>query len=273
MIKLSNDSLMVEILDPVEDRDRFGPRYCTGGYIFQVIDKTHGPLLSGPTYPESFNWFDGQGLPEAFHQQPIPDPSDPASPVLVVGIGRCDLAAGRIVEYCRWNQTIDPDGCSARFSTVQTTGNTAFELERTVTLIGRSLSSESSIDNTGSTPIPIRWFPHPFFPHPADDELFLPGFAVSFPESEGFKIGENGFVRRKNWPWTDGCYQAVDHHAKAPSTILQRHPKLGMVAVTLSYVPGLFPIWGNRNTFSFEPYLERTIAAGQRLAWSITYHW
>ncbi len=38
MITLANDSLEVQFLDPVADRARFGVRYCTGGYIFQVRD-------------------------------------------------------------------------------------------------------------------------------------------------------------------------------------------------------------------------------------------
>ena len=63
MFTLSSETLVVEILDPVADQERFGVRYCTGGYIFQVTDAQHGPLLSGPTYPHDFNWFDGQGIP------------------------------------------------------------------------------------------------------------------------------------------------------------------------------------------------------------------
>ncbi|MEC7281971.1 MAG: hypothetical protein VXU50_07875, partial [Verrucomicrobiota bacterium] len=63
---LQNEVLSVDVLDPVADRERFGTRYCTGGYIFQVTDANYGPLLSGPTYPDSFNTYDGQGIPDAF---------------------------------------------------------------------------------------------------------------------------------------------------------------------------------------------------------------
>ena len=45
MLSLRNDSLHVALLDPLADRDRFGVRYCTGGYIFQITDPRHGPLL------------------------------------------------------------------------------------------------------------------------------------------------------------------------------------------------------------------------------------
>jgi hypothetical protein len=44
-----------------------------------------------------------------------------------------------------------------------------------------------------------------------------------------------------------------------------------LIQATCSYVPDFFPIWGNAVTFSWEPFLERTIAAGQALMWSISY--
>ena len=46
---------------------------------------------------------------------------------------------------------------------------------------------------------------------------------------------------------------------------------VGLVVGTCSYVPGLIPIWGNRKTFSWEPFYERTLAAGQEAAWWIDY--
>jgi hypothetical protein len=36
-------------------------------------------------------------------------------------------------------------------------------------------------------------------------------------------------------------------------------------------VPDFFPIWGNANTFSWEPFFERQIAPGQSLDWFIDY--
>src|SRR3954454_18157206 len=71
MYTLTSESLEVSILDPLADQGRFGTRYCTGGYIFQITDRRHGALLSGPTYPDSFNWFDGQGIPDALNLSPL----------------------------------------------------------------------------------------------------------------------------------------------------------------------------------------------------------
>ncbi len=60
-------------------------------------------------------------------------------------------------------------------------------------------------------------------------------------------------------------------HATNNLIIIQRHPQLGQLTATCSYAPDFFPIWGNQNTFSWEPYLERTIAGGQQLSWRIDY--
>ncbi|HAR30115.1 MAG TPA: hypothetical protein DCR65_01245, partial [Gammaproteobacteria bacterium] len=96
MLELSNHELRVDILDPVADQSRFGVRYCTGGYIYQVSDRRHGPLLSGPTFPDSFNWFDGQGIPDAFNLGPLLSPSEPGR-ALIIGIGDCDLTTRAVL--------------------------------------------------------------------------------------------------------------------------------------------------------------------------------
>ena len=62
-----------------------------------------------------------------------------------------------------------------------------------------------------------------------------------------------------------------DHTAQSALVVLQRHPAVGLVGATCSYVPAFFPIWGNARTFSWEPYLERAIGVGQTLDWWIDY--
>jgi hypothetical protein len=121
--------------------------------------------------------------------------------------------------------------------------------------------------------VPVRWFPHPFFPQlPAgNDELLKLNIPVSFPESPAYTQGENGFINRQGWPWTAGYFQGLDHNATTNLIIIQRHPQLGQLTATCSYAPDFFPIWGNQNTFSWEPYLERTVANGQQLSWRIDY--
>ncbi len=270
MYTLQNEALSVDVLDPVADKECFGTRYCTGGYIFQVTDASVGPLLSGPTYPDSFNTFDGQGIPDAFNQSPLKDPKSTDARALIIGIGRCDLEKNEVEEFCSW-EVRQTDTC-IRMHTEQEFAHFALSLTRVVELYGRTVRSSITLNNTGRRPIPIRWFPHPFYPQTEGDELCRLNITVSFPENDGYALADSGFIARKNWPhWERGYYQALTHEAHNNLVIFQKHPTVGLVAATCSYVPNFFPIWGNKNTFSWEPFLERSAASGQQLVWSIDY--
>ena len=269
MFTLKNNTLEVSILDPIADQERFGTRYCTGGYIFQVTDSKHGKLLSGPTYPNSFNWFDGQGMPDAFNKGPLQAPTDTDQTALIIGIGLCNLQDNTVTQFCQWN--VQQTDATTTFTTTQTHHTFALALTRTLTLQNRTLRSHTHIKNTGKLPIPINWFPHPFYPQPHTDELCKFNIPVTFPDNPGFEQLDNGFISRKGWPWEKGFYQALTHNAHTNLTLLQKHPTLGLVGATCSYVPSFFPIWGNPNTFSWEPFLERTIAPSQETMWWIDY--
>lgn len=268
MFHLSNSHLKVSILDPAEDQERFGTRYCTGGYIFQISDHEQGDLLTGPTYPDSFNVFDGQGIPDSFNRAPLRDPTDP-NVALVIGVGSCDLASDDVLEFCAWD--IRKGDHAIIMRTEQSLGNFALHLQRRVELHGRTVRSTTWLDNKGSVGFQISWFPHPFFPHPEEDELCRVDFPLVIQDNPGYDLSPGGFIARKEWPWTTDYYLALDHNAHGPTTILQRHPKLGLIAGSTSYAPRFFPIWGNPNTFSWEPYFEQSIAPGQGLAWGMTY--
>ncbi len=270
MLSIKNNQLTVEILDPNVDQARFGTRYCTGGYIFQIHDATYGPLLTGPTYPDSFNVFDGQGIPDAFNLAPLKtSESEPVA--LILGIGLCDLPAKQIQVPCDWqiNQTDN----AIEFKTKHTFQNWAIELDRTVTLLERTVRSTTVVRNTGRQAFPLSWFPHPFFPQlpSGSDELIKLNIPVSFPESSAYELAANGFIRRKNWPWTGGPYQALNYTATNNLIITQRHPQLGQLTATCDFTPTFFPIWGNPRTFSWEPFFERTVASGQTISWQIDY--
>jgi hypothetical protein len=270
MRSLANPQLTVDILDPSLDRARFGTRYCTGGYIFQITDSTHGPLLSGPTYPHDFNWFDGQGIPDAFNLSPLRTVDDSPERALIIGVGMCDTVANRVLAFCDWEIVEAPN--VIRMTTTQQHHDWALTLERSVILQNRTVTTQAVLNNIGHAPIPMRWFPHPFFPQCADtDELCKLNTNAFFDESAAYRLLHNGFIARDGWPWTTGHYQALSHDSSAPLVIAQRHPQLGLIQATCSYIPDFFPIWGNTNTFSWEPFLERTIAAGQTLMWSIAY--
>jgi len=277
MYTLKNDALEVAVLDPVADRARLSTRYCTGGYIFSVVDPKHGNLMSGPTFPDDFNVFDGQGIPDAFNLQPltglgsprtegVPVPADGLA--LILGIGICDLSRNEVTDWCEWD--IEAADASIRMTTHHDFRGYDVTLMRTVTLMGRTIRSDTVVSNA-QRPLAFRWFPHPFFPHPRTDELCKFNVPVSFPASEGFALGANGFIVRRGDNWQRGYYEALDHDARTNLVVLQRHPKLGLVAATTSYIPDFFPIWGNANTFSWEPFFERSLAPQQAISWWIDY--
>lgn len=270
MLTLENNHLKVEILDPKTDSERFGPRYCTGGYIFQIEDKKLGPLLSGPTYPDSFNWFDGQGIPDAFNLSPLKS-KESDSVALILGIGLCDLEGKSILHPCSWQ--ISEETNALTFTTEHVFDGWTVQVQRKVSLIERSVLSWTQVENRGRLPVPMRWFPHPFFPHlpQGQDELIKLSTPTTFPTNNAYEVAANGFIRRQNWPWSDGHYQALDHRASSNLVLIQRHPLLGQMTATCSYVPDFFPIWGNPQTFSWEPFLERTVAPGQSHDWQIDY--
>jgi hypothetical protein len=268
---LSNESLVVELLDPARDRDRFGVRYCTGGYIFQISDRVHGDLLSGPTYPQSFNWFDGQGIPDSFNLGPLTS-SRRVGEALVIGVGICDLTDRRVLEYTDW--TVDAVGDAVVFSAHQRYEDHALDLVRTVSLHGRTVRSRTRLSVCGKAFAPVRWFPHPFYPQlpqSGTDELVWLNVPLRWRHDPSYALQDNGFIARSGWPWEDGRYLALDHDAIAPLVVMQRHPVLGLVTAACSFVPDFFAIWGNRSTFSWEPFLERLVAPGQELDWWVDY--
>lgn len=269
MYTLANDELEVAILDPVADQGRFGVRYCTGGYIFQVTDSRVGELLAGPTFPDSFNWFDGQGIPDAFHLSPLRNPLSPSLLAMIPGIGLCNLDDKTIVEPCAW--AIEQTGSALTFRTTHQHENMTLTLERTVTLTARTIRSATRLGLQGTGIYALRWYPHPFYPHPEGDELIKVNLPVAPITSEAYELGENGFIRRRGWPWTQGYFLPLDHTPNANLVVLEKHPKLGLIAGVCSYVPTFFPIWGNGQTFSWEPYLERTLGSGQQCDWWIDY--
>jgi hypothetical protein len=264
MYTLSNPHLQVSLLDPVADRQHFGPRYCTGGYIYQITDTRHGPLLSGPEYPGPFGWFNGQGLPDAFNLQPLREPNNPI--VLILGIGLCEVDKGEVIEFCSWE--VEATETYIRFTTRQAAYGFSVELERVVSLSNRTVRSFTRVHNTSDQRfIPLSWFPHPFFPQVETPELFRCNAPIRMPENPGYALATNGYILQKE----PGHFQSLDHEATAPLVIIQKHPVLGLVTGTCSYIPALFPIWGNRHTFSWEPFFERTLAFNQAAEWWIDY--
>ncbi len=286
MLSLSNDDLIVSILDPVGDRVRLGSRYVTGGYVYDVTDRKLGVITSGPGYPdEEFPpVFDGQGLPEAFPSFLWPGSEsavsnklpDPGTKMLVIGVGLVTATTTEkfrvmpVDEFCQWR--ISQTTTSVAMETRQTFAGWTLDLNRDLTLVNRTLISHTRLANVGREPIKFRWFPHPFFPN-VKGEFCKFNLPVTVPENPAYELLANGFIQAK--PASDwdraGHFQAIPFSGTDRLMILQRHPKLGLVAATCSFAPVWLPIWGNKYTFSFEPYLELEVAPGAESTWSITY--
>ncbi len=286
MLSLSNDQIDVSILDPVEDQVRLGSRYCTGGYVYDVSDRRLGVITSGPGYPDEVYppVFDGQGLPEAFpsplwpgvESAPPDSRPSPGTTMLVIGVGLvqatepAQIREMPVQEFCGWKITRSES--TVLMETRQAFAGWALELTRELTLINRTLISATRLANVGQDAIRFLWFPHPFFPNPRG-ECCKFNLAVTFPDNPGYEMLGNGFIQTKlDHSWDRrGHFQALQFSPGERLVALQRHPKLGLVVATCSYSPTFFPIWGNRNCFSFEPYLEQTVAPGADARWSITY--
>jgi hypothetical protein len=290
MLTLANDQLEVSVLDPVADSSRLGTRYVSGGYVYAVADRKLGILTSGPGYPreEPPPVFDGQGMPEAFRdplwvgQEPGAPLPAAGTPMLMLGVGVVQspgrpLAHGEVYpvqERATWQvswQKVD-GGERLVMSTRQRLAGLALDLTRELTLSGRTLASVTRLTNTGEQPIAFRWYPHPFFPNPSGETCKL-NVTVGCPENPGYYLAENGWIRMKlDHEWDrSGHFQALTTGEDERLVVIQRHPSLGLLAAECSYVPSFTAIWGNVNTFSFEPYTEQTVAAGSSSTWSITY--
>jgi hypothetical protein len=176
-----------------------------------------------------------------------------------------------VIEFVSWEVTQTADTL-----TMQTEASFqawAYHLTRQITLNERTIHSRTEISNSGQPTLPIRWFPHPFFPLPDDGILCHFSIPVSLPENPGYWRNDDGFICRKpDHNWVKGWFQRLDYEAVAPGlTIIQRHPQVGQVVTQLNYPVALLPIWGNACTFSFEPYLDRQLAASEQATWQISY--
>lgn len=281
MYALSNPELTVLILDPVADRARLGSRYCTGGYIWQVSDARLGNLFTGPEYPNEPNMFDGQGAPEVFQTPLGAEGAAVGQEVACIGVGRVRRTSPRepfdvrynpdVTEFVKWEVHCTRDTVTMR--TEQSFQDWVYQLERVVKLRNRTVYSSTAIRSVGNTPLPVRWFAHPFFPIPAEDHLCRFSFPIHLTENPGYFLNADGFVARKSThDWSRGCRQEPSFDpAGNPLRAVQKHPLLGEVTVATDFPPSFMPIWGNHRTFSFEPYFERALDRDASARWTIEY--
>ena len=279
MLSLAHNSLTVELLNPADsaDRARLGTRYCWGGYIWQVQDQDAGPLLAGPEYPAPAPTpFNGQGAPESFRHTEL----GTDRPLIledgrgfIIGIG--EVAPGDdqpiVTKPCQW--TVTRSAAAMDFYTVQTGGAHGCRLSRRIALEGRSLTSFTKIINTGSKPLPVHWFAHPFFALTAG--LITCGLPRSWDmaDNPGFGFdGERRLISKRVFKnKTDGHFQPLIVGPKTPLRAALSHPRLSKVFFSTDFTPDSCPVWGNSNTCSIEPYIIADLAPGSTRSWTLTY--
>lgn len=281
MFALANDELEVTLLDPEADITRLGSRYCSGGYVYQVTDRRLGALCSGPQYPLAEpSPFHGQGLPEVFEIALGQHRARVGDEVLVLGVGRVLRESPERPFHVRDNPTVTEraryavkrEPGAVRMTTEQTFERAALELERRVSLAGRTLASRTRVVNRGDVSLPLRWFAHPFFPFSKDAWLAL-SLEADFAENPGFCWSDDArIVPKASHTWPSGQYLPIRTALGYELTARQAHPSLGALEIECRFPLGFLALWGNDRTLSLEPFFHTVLDAGSAAAWSIVYH-
>lgn len=277
MLTLANAELTVSLIDPATEQARLGPRYCWGGYIWQVSDRSIGTLLTGPEWPELTPLpHNGQGLPESFRHS-----TTEGAPLLwdgAVGLAPGSGALGRdpagniiVTTPCEWQVKLQDT--RAVFRTDQTVGRWAYTLERTIELRGRQIVSHSRLTNRGAAPLKLEWFAHPFFALQTDGLL-----RVTLPEgtqmaaNAGYQLhGRELTLHRPFIGLHGGHLEHLTLPAGQPLIATLSHPRLAHVRFATDFTPFKCVLWANGNTLSLEPFLALDLAPGEAREWTLTY--
>ena len=277
MLHLANAELTVDLLDPAAEQVHLGPRFCWGGFIWQVHDRNVGALLTGPEWPSPTpNPLNGQGLPESFrHSTTTGEPllwHDGQG--LAPGAGALSRdSSGTVIvhEPSRWQ--IDAQADRIIFRTRQEAAGWSYELERTIELRARTVLSHSKLTNRGAGPLKLEWFAHPFFALQADGKLpatLPPGTAL--PDNAGYELNGNELSFRRAFVGVnDGVLVHLDLPAGRPFAVTIAHPRLTSVRFSVDFVPFKTVLWANGNTLSFEPFLALDLVPNASRTWTLSY--
>lgn len=280
MLHLANNQIRVTVLDPQEDRARLGPRFCTGGYVYQIEDLHHGTLLAGPEFPEPEpSVLNGQGMPDVFQFTLFDSPEEIPEKKLIIGVGIVENTSGRkageshfqssVEEFATWE--IQQKGKTIAMRTNQHYREWHLVLKRTLELRGRRLVSSTVLHNLGPAPLPFRWFAHPFFPLLPDRRCAILQQHFTLADNPGFHLGAAGLLTRKDSDtWKTGQYQLLSLSGPAtPFMSRHFHPVVPAIYFSCDFVPTKVALWANDRTFSCEPFHEATLAPDDYQEWSI----
>jgi hypothetical protein len=277
MLHLANAELTVDLIDPAAEHARLGPRYCWGGYVWQVSDASVGTLLTGPEWPEAApTAHNGQGLPESFRHsttsgEPLLWEGDTGLAPGSGALGRNAQGEVIVTQPCVWQVELRPD--RAVFRTEQSVGRWAYALERTIELQGRRIVSRSKLTNRGAAPLVLEWFAHPFFALQADGLLrvTLPA-GTKMAENQGYTLtGRELTIPRAFIGLHGGHLEELSLPTGKVFAAELTHPKLKSVRFATDFVPFKCVLWANGNTLSLEPFLALNLAPGESREWTLTY--
>ncbi len=279
MLSLAHASLRVELLDPADaaDQPRQGTRYCHGGYIWQVHDRTLGPLLAGPEFPAPAPTpFNGQGLPESFRHRtrdgrPLTWEQNEG---LGLGVGLLHQDAARDVSVGTpgaWQVERGADW--VHFTSTLSGAGRAATVRRELRLHDRTLVSRTTLRNTGTRALDLQWFAHPFWPLSAGRARIALPRGASVAENPGFAVDAAGLLTfRRPFVGPDDSQFALLHLPPGqPLELTLDHPLLTRVTFATDFVPDECPVWANAHTVSVEPYLYLQLAPGASRTWQLTH--
>ncbi len=276
MFHLANRELRVDVLDPAAEAARLGPRYCWGGYIWQVHDRAAGPLLTGPEWPNPTPLaFNGQGLPESFRHRtregaPLTWQGN-RGVALGAGALSADAAGGVTLEApSDWIITSDGDDALI-FRTHHAAAGFACELERRIELSDRTVTSATRLTNRGDVPLVLQWFAHPFWALTNGRAAVALPAGTTIPENPGFVVATDGSLtfQRPFVAPTDDQFALLTLPPGRELTLTLDHPCLARVTFATSFVPTECPVWANAHTISVEPYLAIDLAPGETRTWHV----
>jgi hypothetical protein len=278
MLTLQNGELRVDVLDPVADATRLGPRFCWGGYIWQVHDRNSGPLLTGPEWPAADpSVFNGQGLPESFRHRTLDGHPLTWRATNGVALGAGELRCNsenevHVTSPCSWEIAQHVD--RMEFTTRQTAAGYSYALSRRIELADRDVRSNTRLTNLSPhDALTLEWFAHPFFALVDGSMRAELPMGACLPENPGFSLDDRVLTQKRRFTRQDDGYmeRRLRLPPHQPLVAQIAHPTLKHVRFQTDFAPDSCVIWGNDRTFSLEPYLTLDLAPGESREWSLRY--
>lgn len=289
LIVLRHGPWRAEVFDPRPAPAALGARFVHGGWVHRLL---HGErqLTGGASL--DWNAYDGHGIPETFESGLGWSVVQKGEEFLRPGAGRMlrtgddpgeEHAMAPLSSLLDWEVETGP--AHAVFRTRDSlrrpmNGRIAYQLERTIRLIGDGLQSTTTFacDVGMLRMLPLSWYPHPFIAQSRHDAtaFALPAAAVAMPTPRFWfgrqhfasaAKGDDGLWRlegeggRAVFGGLWGCREASSLHLDGG----------GVLDVALDAPLDHIVLWASASGASIEPKLARTWVHGERATWSVSY--